>query len=239
MVSEDFKRQESRRVQAYRQRKAQEGFKNITFVASPEEYQEIERERERLNLTTKELFFYHLRGQVAMEGRGYSSPYYDHLEMFDPDFNLPMPERLLDTFEKDQKRGECFKLTTTRRERRFRKYVIAEFIYKAPSPREENFFPFEMRWVNRGYETYEEAMRAYLSRKPRLKLRKNAQHTLLRRKYEKIPDIQQVVKDWYIPVFHLKSFYPGQPLGWRCEDDKTNYEQEFERISNLMELEQF
>lgn len=240
-LEKEFRKRESRRVQAYRRKKAKEGFKNISFVVSPEEYQEIDNARRCLGLTTKELLFYYLREQFEMEGKGYYSRYgfVDLDEMFDPDFSLPMPDSLLDTLAKEQKRGEAFELKTERRERDFRQYVIAQFVYQSPkNARQKSFFPFEMRCANKGYDSYQEAMTAYLMPKPKLKLRKNAQHTLLERFYCPYPKFAHLFKHWYIPVFHLKEIYPDQLslTENHADPQRPDYETEFENISRQLGL---
>lgn len=239
-LDKEFRKKESRRVQAYRRKKAKEGFKNISFVVSPEEYQEIEQERERLGLSTKELLFYYLRGQFGMEGKGYwTHGNDDHLDFFDPNFDLSMPEFLEDILEKNKLRGEAFDLKTERRKQSFCKYVIVQFVYQSPQKNEKlEFFPFEMRCANKGYDSYQEAMIAYLMPKPKLKLRKNAQHTLLERVYCKDPKFAHSFKHWYIPVFHFKEFYPDQLSLTKNYDDpqRPDYQAEFESISRQLGL---
>ena len=228
----NFKQKESKRVQAYRARKAREGYRNISFTVSPDEYEDIEKAREELGLTTKELLLYYIRGQYMRVGGDSWSPFFDDFEKFENKMGFNTPEGVLNQLRIEQKQGECFQLKSGRREKSYQTYVIAEFLYVNPGKKDyENYFPFKWSCPNKGYETYEEAMIAYLQKKP--KLRKNRQHMLLRKKLFEEHEVRPPVENWYYPVLLLNlngEIYPGQIGAFSWVIDPVNYKEEYERI---------
>lgn len=234
-ANKTLRKQESERVKAYRKQKSQAGYKNISFVVSPEEYQEIEKARSEMGLTTKELLFYYLRKQFMREGKGYYHTQINDWHEFGIPKGLSPLEYNLRQFEIDQKRGECFQLKTERREKNYLTYVIAEFLYITPDIKDhKNYFPYQISCPNKGYESYEEAIRAYLLKKP--KLRKNRQHVLL---FQKILDEFEkpyIDDTWYTPVLTLHEVYPHQIEVFDWVVDPIDYVQEYNRIKSELNL---
>ncbi len=236
MNKKDFKSKESKRVKAYRKQKSKEGFRNISFMVNPEEYQEIETARENKGLTTKELMFYYLRGQYLREGRYHwqqYSPEYDQILYSEKSrFNLLTIEGFQNQLELDQRLGESFQLKTGRREKKYQTFVIAEFIYKHPKKHQIDYFPYRWSCPNKGYESLEEAIEAYLLKKP--KLRKNHQHVLLRKKPSECYYNHPIEQNWYDPVLMLKELYPGQIYLMKWVSDLTDYQAVYDRIRENM-----
>ncbi len=134
----------------------------------------------------------------------------------------------------DQKRGECFQLKAGRRKKKYQEYVIAEFLYVTPKKGDDkNYFPFKVSYPNKGYATYEEAIRAYLADKPKLK--KNRQHMLLEKKVFEDPRWTPPENNWYIPVFTLREEYPQQLGPVLHITQQTQFREAYNRIKEELE----
>lgn len=224
------KAKESERVMRYRKERAKLGYRNLAFMASAEEHAEIERKCDDLGLTIKELLLYYIRDQHLRADGGYSDSWGD--APF-PDCFPGTPEGLLASLEVDQQRGECFQLKAGRRQKKYQKYVIAEFLYVTPKKGDDkNYFPFELLCPNKGYATYEEAIWAYLTDKP--KLNKNRQHMLLEKKVFEDPRWAPPENNWYIPVFTLKELYPQQLGPVLHPTEQTAFQEAYNRIKEEM-----
>lgn len=148
------------RVTQHRQQLKAQGYRNLSFMVSPEEYQVIEKARAKLGLTTKELLMYYLLRQNSYDEQ--ADVYIEIIESEE--------ERIYSYLDIDLRRGRLFDFPNKK------DFLIVSYsLNQAEFP---SWFPYKPRYI-RGFHTAEEAFEYYL--KKRDKLPKSEQIVLMAR----------------------------------------------------------
>lgn len=160
---------DAERMAHHRQQLRTVGYRNLSFMVSPEEYELIERQRHELGLSTKDLLMYFLKGQYRRAARG-TVWYISYEEYAERKFaDLKNPEAQI---EKELHAGDLFEFKAQK------PFALAWL--SLDSDRFPSWFPYQSRWV-RGFVNYQDAMQYYNQyRSARHKFPKTAQHVLLK-----------------------------------------------------------
>ncbi len=156
--SQSTSQSESQRVAAYRKRLMQEShYRNVSFLASPEEFSRIDLARERTGLSTKELMLAQLEQlEGNTQGSSAQEDYGAEDEVYLTELKAHQPQ---DPSIAQLKRGELFRLPGHQNWVLLTLYLNLE--------RLPGLFPFDTD-VIRDFEHYREALQYYCLRHDRL-----------------------------------------------------------------------
>lgn len=187
-----YRRKESSRVSAHRKLKQEQGFRNISFLVSPEEYQLIEAKRAKYGLSTRELLVYYASGQYERDRQKY--------ETFEPEIpsDLPPEEFHERSMQQEERLGHAFRFDPDCRD-----FLIASLKVNTGKMPDHQFLDVEALV---DFETLEEAFRFIDA--GRLGPRKRDQLTLFSR--ARLDEFDaDVAPHWYIPILHLNRAIPN------------------------------
>ncbi|HEY9842965.1 MAG: hypothetical protein ACAI44_36670 [Candidatus Sericytochromatia bacterium] len=216
---------ESQRVAAWRKRQMQEKqYRNVSFLASPEEYDLIEASRSRYGLTTKELMLYYLSGRYLSESL---EPEGDQGENELRDESQDEPEstgpnqtkRKQRDLEDQRQHGTIFNFPHRQ------EYLLVSFYLNLDLL--PGLFPFEIEPI-RDFASYREALQYYLLRRDRLPPAR--QLVLMRRAGAAEIGWEPPEDGWYHIRLRLNQIYP-QLAEQRFDSDPTDYRAEYEQMA--------
>lgn len=72
---------ESERVKKHKRSRMKDGYKNISFMVSPEEFKMIKKVRKERNMSTRELLVYFVSGQYSMDLFEHSESGYEYRDL--------------------------------------------------------------------------------------------------------------------------------------------------------------
>lgn len=210
---------DSQRVADYRKRLKKEGYRNISFLVSPEEYDLIEKARGEHDMTTKELFLFFLSGQYHRHLAKERVEFYDEFQEESHIIHNSLEQEQYN--EEQAKRGSLFKLTVNTKN-------FALISFRLNKKKFPDWFPYDTHFI-RDFDSHEKAIRYFLKNKSKLK--KSEHVVLLRRELRHELSIPPEKDHWFYAVLTLKRIFPDIEE-FNFAIDPINYYKELALIQN-------